>query len=129
MSKVAQKNLVRPLSPFMQYRKGYTMTLSILHRITGIVLTAGFILFVFWLVAAASGSDAYMRARELCNTGIVKLAIALCIFSFFYHLLNGIRHLTWDTGRGFDLKVARLSGYAVALSAVALTVIVLLFLR
>jgi succinate dehydrogenase / fumarate reductase, cytochrome b subunit len=118
------KDLVKPLSPFMHYRKGHTMTLSILHRITGIALTVGSALLVYGLVAAASGPSAYASAQSVFACSVVKLALIGWVFAFSYHFLNGIRHLVWDTGRGFDLAVARKSGYAVLIAALLVTAMI-----
>ena len=115
------KPLVRPLSPYMQYvnvQSFHTMMLSILHRITGIALSIGSILLVYWLFAAASGSEMYATAVALLAMPWMQVLIVGWLFSFCYHFLNGIRHLVWDTGRGFDLKVARISGYSVLVAAV-----------
>jgi succinate dehydrogenase / fumarate reductase cytochrome b subunit len=128
MNRPVQKLSERPLSPFMHYRKGYTMTLSILHRITGVALSIGSIVLVYWLVAAASGRSAYAQATGLLGIVVVKIALAGWIFSFCYHLLNGIRHLVWDSGYGFEKKVARRSGYTVAIGSIVLaSILVFLF--
>jgi len=116
--------LVRPLSPYMQYvnlQTLHTMGFSILHRVTGMALTLGAVLLVYWLVAAASGAQAYTQAQALFATVWVQLALVGWVFSFCYHFLNGIRHLVWDTGRGFGLSVSRNSGYAVFAIAIVLT--------
>ena len=112
----------RPLSPFLHYRWQYTNTLSILHRITGIVLTACFLLLVYWLAAAAAGAEAYGRALQILRSPLVQLVLLSGLFSFSYHLLNGIRHLFWDAGYGFELPLARKSGWLVAISSLVLTV-------
>jgi succinate dehydrogenase / fumarate reductase cytochrome b subunit len=113
----------RPLSPFMQYRWQYTNTFSFLHRITGILLSVCFFLFVYWLAAAAAGPEAYADAQARLASPLVRLALCGGLFSFCYHLLNGIRHLFWDAGYGFELPVARKSGWAAFLGAVVLTVV------
>jgi len=118
------KPLVRPLSPFMHYRKWHSMTLSILHRITGVALTVGAAVLVYWLVAAASGAERYAEAQAVFANIWAQLALLSFLFSFCYHFLNGIRHLVWDTGRGFELSDARNSGYVVVVGAIALTAIV-----
>jgi len=100
------------------------MGLSILHRITGVAMTVGAVLLVYWLVAAASGRESYATAQLLFSCVWVQVAIVGWVFSFCYHFLNGLRHLVWDTGRGFDLKVARNSGYTVLVGAVLLTALV-----
>jgi len=111
----------RPLSPFMMYRWQYTNTLSILHRATGCALSVGLLLFVYWLVAAASGPEAYASAQAVFASPLTKTALVGFSFAFFYHLLNGVRHLAWDTGHGFEKKKARTSGWVAFLGAVALT--------
>lgn len=112
----------RPLSPFMMYRWQYTNTLSILHRVTGCALSVGTLLFVYWLVAAASGPEAYANAQAVFAHPLIRILLVGFSFAFFYHLLNGVRHLVWDTGHGFDKKQARTSGWVAFLGAVALTV-------
>jgi succinate dehydrogenase / fumarate reductase cytochrome b subunit len=118
----------RPLSPFMNYRWMYTNTFSLLHRITGILLSAGFFVLVYWLAAAAAGPDRYARAIATLGSPLAQVVLAGALFSFCYHLLCGIRHLFWDTGRGFDLPVARATGWAAIIGAVVLTVVVWLAL-
>jgi succinate dehydrogenase / fumarate reductase, cytochrome b subunit len=112
----------RPLSPFLTvYRWQYTMALSILHRVTGCALSVGLLLLVYWLVAAASGAAAYETARQFFVHPLVRLLLIGFSFAFFYHLLNGVRHMTWDTGHGLERKAARLSGWIVFLGAIATT--------
>jgi succinate dehydrogenase / fumarate reductase cytochrome b subunit len=124
------KALTRPLSPFMQYRKGYTMTLSILHRLTGIALTVGLMLLVYWLLAAATGPAAYAQAQRFFSSVVVQVAMIGWIFSFCYHFLNGIRHLVWDTGHGFEKNIARASGRTVVVGSIVLAALIaFLFLR
>jgi len=121
------KPLVRPLSPYMQYVNAqtiHTMGFSILHRITGIALSVGSILLVYWLASAASGPEGYAKAQTFFACVWVQVALVGWVFAFSYHFLNGIRHLVWDTGRGFDLKTSRNSGYAVFVAAIALTVLI-----
>jgi succinate dehydrogenase / fumarate reductase, cytochrome b subunit len=113
----------RPLSPFMSYRWQYTNTLSILNRITGVVLTAGLLPLVYWLVAAASGEAAYGTAQRFFAFALVKFALVVFSFSFFFHLANGIRHLVWDTGRGLERKAARLSGWIAFTASLILTLV------
>ena len=111
----------RPLSPFMNYRWQYTNTLSILHRATGIALSIGLLLFVYWLVSAANGADAYASAQAVFAHPVTIVLLVGFSFAFFYHLLNGVRHLVWDAGHGFEKSKARASGYLVIIGAVALT--------
>jgi succinate dehydrogenase / fumarate reductase cytochrome b subunit len=119
----------RPLSPFMQYRWQYTNTLSILHRITGVLLSLGFLLLVVWLAAAAAGPERYAAARDALASPLAQLVWFGAAFAFCYHLLNGVRHLFFDMGRGFELKTARASGRAVAIGAVVLGLLLWLLVR
>jgi|SRR5687767_3135027 len=115
----------RPLSPHLGvYKFMYTMSLSILHRITGCVATVGFIAFVWWLMALASGPDAYAAAMRCLGSPLGKLLLVGFTFSFIYHFCNGIRHLVWDTGRGLERAQARRSGAVVILAALIFTAVV-----
>jgi succinate dehydrogenase / fumarate reductase, cytochrome b subunit len=104
------------------------MALSILNRVTGCALSVGLLLFAYWLVAAASGHAAYATARSFFVHPLVRLLLIGFSFAFFYHLLNGVRHLTWDTGHGLERKSARLSGWIVFLGAIATTALFWLLL-
>ncbi len=110
----------RPLSPFMMYRWQYTNTLSILHRLTGILLCCAFLVLVYWLAALAAGPESYAEARALLGSPLSQVFLLTGSVAFCYHLLNGIRHLFFDFGHGFDLKTARATGWAVAAGAVLL---------
>ncbi len=99
------------------------MVLSFAHRTTGVLLSIGSLLLVYWLWAVASGGERYARAMQ-CLSGVwVKLALFGLMFCFFYHLSNGIRHLVWDMGYGFEKHQARASGWVVVIAAVLLTLI------
>ena len=114
----------RPLSPHLQiYRWQFTMTLSILHRITGVGLGIGSLLLVYWLSAAAAGPAAFARAQGFIGSWFGILILFGFSAALFYHLANGIRHLFWDAGRGFELKTAYGSALAVLAATVALTVL------
>ena len=109
----------RPLSPHLQvYRPMYTMVLSISHRASGVFQSVGMLLLAYWLVAAASGAEAYAKAAVFFGHPLVKLAIAAWIVAFWYHLFAGIRHLVWDSGHGFEKQTARRSGQLIVLLAV-----------
>ena len=115
----------RPLSPHLGvYKFMYTMSLSILHRMTGVAATFGFLGFVWWLMALATGPESYARAMHLLSTPLARLLLVGFTFSFVYHFCNGIRHLVWDTGRGLERVHARRSGLAVVIAAVLLTALV-----
>jgi succinate dehydrogenase / fumarate reductase cytochrome b subunit len=114
----------RPLSPHLQvYRWQLTAVLSILHRATGIALGAGTTLLLWWLLAAASGAEAYRGFERFVRSPAGLVLLFLWTASYFYHLCNGIRHLAWDCGWGFDLKTTYRSGWAVLAAAAALTLI------
>ena len=116
----------RPLSPHLGvYKFMYTMSLSILHRITGCAAAVGFLLFVWWLMALASGPAAYASAMGALGSPLAKLLLVGFTFSFVYHFCNGIRHLVWDTGRGLERAQARRSGTVVVIAALLLTALVL----
>ena len=115
-------NQGRPLSPHISiYRWPITMVLSILHRATGIAMSAGLIVFAAWLLNAAEGPVAYQYFRALMS-GIVGQALLIgWTFAFFLHLGNGVRHLFWDTGRGFEKHQANASAWFVLVFAAVLT--------
>lgn len=114
----------RPLSPHLQiYRPQLTSVLSVTHRGTGIALVAGSLLLVYWLLAAASGAEAYASAQALLGSWIGRIVLLGFSFSLFFHLCNGIRHLFWDVGLGFELKTTYASGAAVVIVSVAMTVV------
>ncbi|MBI2399122.1 MAG: succinate dehydrogenase, cytochrome b556 subunit [Xanthomonadales bacterium] len=119
----------RPLSPFMigsYYRPQLTSVLSILHRITGLFLCLGAIGLIAWIVALASGPQAYAGFANVAHGPLGKLLLVASVFALCYHLGNGIRHLFWDAGRGFELKSAYASGYAVIAFSIVATAGVLL---
>jgi succinate dehydrogenase / fumarate reductase cytochrome b subunit len=89
------------------------MWLSSLHRITGLLLSAGAIVLAIWLLAAASGEQSYERVAAVLGAPWFKIPLVGWAFCFFFHLANGIRHLAWDTGAGFDRGTIRSSAYTV----------------
>ncbi len=120
----------RPTSPHLGiYRWQITMTLSILHRASGVVLYSGALGLVYWLVALALGPQAFATAGWFFHLWIGQALLCLWSLAFFYHLLNGVRHLVWDAGYGFDKPIHRasgaltyrVSGWLVVLSSLALT--------
>ena len=118
----------RPLSPHLQvYRPLYTLVLSILHRASGVYLSACGFLFVAWIAAAAIGPEAYACVTQVLTGLALRFVLAFALAAFWYHLFAGIRHLFWDAGFGFEKKVARGSGYlVVALAAAAFLATLLL---
>ena len=112
----------RPLSPHLQvYKPQLTSVLSILHRMTGVALAVGTLLLVWWLIAAASGADAFNMVQTVIGSLIGRLLLFGWSFALFYHLCNGIRHLFWDMGRGYELPTVAASGWAVVIISIALT--------
>ncbi len=113
----------RPLSPHLAiYRWKISNTLSIVHRMTGVALSFGAFALVGWLVSIAAGYDTYSVVNDLFGSIIGSLALFGWTFCFFYHLCNGIRHMSWDVGRGFDRVRARQSGMLVLAIAFILTI-------
>lgn len=113
----------RPLSPHLQvYRWQISNTLSILHRLTGVALAAGAAVLVAWLLAIASGPAAFLRFAAVLRSIPGQLLLLGVTFAFCYHLANGVRHLAWDAGYGFDKHTARKSGAAVVATAAVLTI-------
>ncbi|MGP1397509.1 MAG: succinate dehydrogenase, cytochrome b556 subunit [Inquilinaceae bacterium] len=114
----------RPLSPHLQiYRPQITSVLSILHRATGIAMAVGTLVLVYWLLAAAAGPDSFASAQGFVGSFIGQILLFGWSFALFFHLCNGIRHLAWDAGYGFDLDVATLTGWIVVAAASVLTLI------
>lgn len=114
----------RPLSPHLDiYKFAYTMATSIAHRATGVALSVGLLLLVWWLMAAASGPAAYARVEAVVGSWIGQLALAGWLLSFVYHFLNGLRHLNWDLGRGLERAEARRSARWVMAATLVLFVI------
>ena len=124
MSSAERPASKRPLSPHLQvYRPQLTSILSITHRGTGMFLALGALYLVCWLLAIASGPDAFAAVNGFAGSIVGRLLMLGWTFSLFYHLANGIRHLFWDAGYGLDLKTTYTSGWLVVALAVALTVI------
>ena len=112
----------RPLSPHLQiYRPQITSVLSISHRLTGLMLFLGALVMFCWLTAATLGSDAYQIARGLINSWLGILLLFGIVFSLWYHLANGIRHLFWDVGLGFELSTVQKSGVFVVVFSIIMT--------
>ena len=116
----------RPLSPHLSvYKFKYTMVTSILNRFTGAGLSVGLLLLVYWLTAVAAGAQAQARAGRILATPLAKLLYVGLVIAFSYHLIAGVRHLIWDTGRGLEREQARRSAWVVAVISVALMILII----
>lgn len=117
----------RPLSPHLQiYKLQMTSLLSITHRITGIGLSVGILFLFYWLGAIATNAEAYAIALVFFKSWFGQMVLGLCLFGFYYHLANGIRHLAWDMGYGFSLRAATITGWSVISAAVLMTLITII---
>lgn len=113
----------RPLSPHIQiYRPQLTSVLSITHRLTGMALSVGSLLIVAWLIAGAAGSVPYLRLLGFMQSWVGLVLLFGWTFAIFFHLCNGLRHLIWDAGRGFELRTIYASGWSVVAMSVILTI-------
>jgi len=114
----------RPLSPFMigpYYRPQLTSMLSITHRATGVFLSCGTVLLAAWLMAAASGAEAYAQAQVHVTAWYGQIALLAWSYALFFHLCNGIRHLVWDAGYAFSMRSVYVGGYLVVAFSILLT--------
>ncbi len=114
----------RPLSPHLQvYNPQLTSVLSIMHRITGVALAVGTLLLVYWLAAAAGGPESYAAAQGFIGSFVGRLLLFGWTVALFYHLANGIRHLFWDAGYGYELSAVYRGGWLVVAVTGVLTVL------
>jgi len=117
-------NSERPTSPHISvYRWPISMTLSILHRMTGVALAVGLVVYVAWLMAAAGGSNDYRQFVDLMQSPLGRIALVGWSLAFFFHLCNGVRHLFWDTGRGFEMSQVNASAWTVIVTSVVMTLL------
>jgi succinate dehydrogenase / fumarate reductase cytochrome b subunit len=115
----------RPLSPHLSvYKFKYTLLTSILNRLTGLGLSLGLLLLVYWLTALSRGEREYQEALPILSSAVAKVSYALLLIAFCYHLFAGVRHLVWDTGRGMEKAEAYRSSWVLA-GATAILAIVL----
>lgn len=114
----------RPLSPHLSiYRWPITMALSILHRVSGLTLSLGLLVLVAWLTSAASGAETLTGFTGIMGSIPGRLVLAILTFAFFFHLANGIRHLFWDLGYGFEIPQANASSWAAIVATFVLTLL------
>lgn len=115
----------RPLSPHLQvYKPQLTSMLSITHRLTGLFLSLGMFVFIYWLYVLATNLGAANGMIAFFQSTFGMVLLYAWVFAFAYHLCNGIRHLFWDVGKGYSIPAVYRSGYVVLLAAVLLTVAV-----
>ncbi|MGH6728016.1 MAG: succinate dehydrogenase, cytochrome b556 subunit [Pseudolabrys sp.] len=115
----------RPLSPHLQiYKPTLTMMLSIAHRITGAALYFGMLLIAWWLIAAASGPNAYAYVEWFMGSWIGRLILFGYTWALLHHMLGGIRHLIWDLGAGFEPAEREFMVLATVVGSISLTLIV-----
>jgi succinate dehydrogenase / fumarate reductase cytochrome b subunit len=117
----------RPLSPHLSvYKLPLTARMSVLHRFTGLGLGAAGVLIVWWFLAAASSPGYFGLVDGLLTSWIGTLVMLVSLAAFWYHFFNGIRHLVWDTGAGFEVAGLRNMGLTVLAAAAVMTVVTLL---
>jgi succinate dehydrogenase / fumarate reductase cytochrome b subunit len=115
----------RPISPHLQiYSPLINMMMSIIHRITGVALYGGTLLLAFYLVSAASGPEAYYHAKWIFGKPIGLIILFGYTWALFHHMLGGIRHFIWDTGRGFDLATVDRLCWGSLIGSISLTILV-----
>jgi succinate dehydrogenase / fumarate reductase, cytochrome b subunit len=118
----------RPLSPHLQvYRWLIGSSLSIMHRMTGVALALGLVALSYWLISLAGGDETYAAAMRLLSSPVGLIFLVGWTFSFLFHLLNGVRHLFWDAGYGFERTQRHASGWFAVFGAVGLTLGIWLF--
>jgi succinate dehydrogenase / fumarate reductase, cytochrome b subunit len=119
----------RPLSPHLQvYRMQMTAVSSIFIRITGNALIVACILIVWWLLAAATSESYFAVADAVIRSWFGKLVMLGSIWAIWYHMLGGLRHLYYDSGRGLDIPTAEKLGWGMFIGSALLTVITILVL-
>lgn len=115
----------RPLSPHLQvYRWSISMALSILHRVSGIALSVGTLLLTWWLVAAATGPEAFASVQAFMGSAIGLLLLFGWSVALIFHFFTGVRHLVWDAGYGYDAPKYNYSGWAVVIATGVTTLLV-----
>ncbi len=98
----------------------YSLATSVFNRLTGVILSVGLLVLIYWLMAVASGGRAYEKAHEILSSGLLKIVYAGLLVAFCYHLVAGIRHLIWDTGRGLERAQSKRSAGIVVIVSIAL---------
>ena len=121
-------NNSRPLSPHLQvYKLPLTGLISIIHRMTGVMLSFGLIFFVYIISATASGAEAYLEMQDVMDMWLVRLIYWGFIYALFFHLCHGVRHLIWDTGKSFDLDTMNRYAIYELIASFILTLVTFIF--
>jgi succinate dehydrogenase / fumarate reductase cytochrome b subunit len=121
---IEQKSSARPLSPHLQiYKPMLTMMMSIMHRVTGLGLYFGIILLVWWLTAASISDSYFDFVQGFFGHWFGRLVLFGFTWALMHHALGGLRHLLWDTGRGYDLKVVEWLARANLAGSIVLTLL------
>ncbi|MEZ5817080.1 MAG: succinate dehydrogenase, cytochrome b556 subunit [Hyphomicrobiaceae bacterium] len=119
-----QRTKPRPLSPHLQiYSPLINMVMSILHRMTGAALYVGTLLLVWWLIAAATGPDYFAYVSGIMGSALGLTVLFGFSWALLHHMIGGIRHLIWDTGRGFDLATVNTLSWGTIILSLGLTVL------
>lgn len=114
----------RPLSPHLQiYKPQLTSVLSITHRGTGVFLTLGAMFLSCWLLSVANGPESYTVVQQYILSWYGQIIMYAWVFSLYFHLCNGVRHLIWDMGMGLDIKTTYISGYIVVAVSILFTLL------
>ena len=115
----------RPISPHLQiYKPQITSVLSITHRLAGIVLGTGMLILIWWLLSIAIGPEMYKKTINIISSWFGLSVLLFLITAFCYHLLNGIRHLIWDTGRGIGMRAVNITGWLIILLSIAAPILI-----
>ncbi len=122
-------NSSRPLSPHLQvYKLPLTGIISITHRMTGVMLSIGLVFFVCILWDIVEGELAFAELQKTLDFWLFKLIYWGFVFALFFHLCHGVRHLIWDTGKGFELETMNLYAAIELIASIILTIVTLIFI-
>src|SRR5262252_2938370 len=116
----------RPISPHLSvYRMSrYTLATSIANRFSGVALSVGLLLLVYWLMAVAGGAHSYARAMRVLSAPLAQIIYAALIVAFCYHLVAGLRHLVWDTGHALERAQSQRSAWLVVTVSIILMLVI-----
>ena len=122
---MAETKAEQPLSPHLQiYRAPINMVMSIVHRLTGASLYAGTLVMAWWLIALAGGAESYADFQWFIGSAVGRLVLFAFTWALIHHMLGGVRHLVWDTGRGFDLATVDRMSWGTPIGSITLTLAV-----